>query len=274
MSLLSIDQDKCKRDGICASECPIKIIEIKEKGAFPSAVSSADERCITCGHCVSVCPHGALALKTVKPDDCLPIDQKLIPSPEQLEHYFKSRRSIRTFKDKPIDRPLIEKIIDIARYAPSGHNTQPVHWLVIDDKTQIHRLSGLVIEWMRYIISNMPEIASALHMEDLVQKWDQGIDRVCRDAPCIIMAHAPSGVSTSQGSCTIALTHLEMAAYAYHLGACWAGYLGAAAGSFPPLIQELALPEGHQAFGAMMIGHPKFAYHRIPPRVEPRITWR
>ncbi|MGE5404270.1 MAG: nitroreductase family protein [Candidatus Saccharibacteria bacterium] len=274
MSLFTVDQDKCKRDGICEAECPIRLIEFKEKEAFPTAVSGADERCVACGHCVTVCPHGALSLKTVKPSDCLTIDQKLIPNPEQLEHFLKSRRSIRSFKDKPVERTLIEKLIDIARFAPSGHNTQPVHWLVFDDKDKTHRLSALVVDWMRYMIANMPQIAGPLHMEDLVEKWDQGIDRVCRSAPCIIVAHAPAAAPTSQGSCTIALSHLELAAYAQKLGACWAGYLGIAASTFPPLVQELALSEGHQAFGAMMIGYPKFAYHRIPPRVEPRITWR
>ncbi len=30
MSLFAIDQDRCSRDGICAAECPMGLIEIKD----------------------------------------------------------------------------------------------------------------------------------------------------------------------------------------------------------------------------------------------------
>ena len=40
-----------------------------------------------------------------------------------------SRRSVRAFLDKPVDRAVIEDILDVARHAPSGTNTQP--WQVI-----------------------------------------------------------------------------------------------------------------------------------------------
>ena len=72
----------------------------------------------------------------------------------------------------------------------------------------------------------------------------------------------------------IALTYLELAATSMGLGCCWAGYFNAAAASFPPLIEALALPEGHQSYGAMMIGFPQYQYQRLPARNEPAITWR
>ena len=58
------------------------------------------------------------------------------------------------------------------------------------------------------------------------------------------------------------------------LGGCWAGYFNAAVNTFPPMQQALGLPEGHQCYGAMMIGYPKFRYHRMPERKAPSITWR
>ena len=187
---------------------------------------------------------------------------------------MKSRRSIRSFKKKKVDHAILAKLIDVAAYAPSGHNIQPVHWLVIEDKNEVHRIAGLVVDWMRYVIKNLPELAAFLHMEDICSAWDQGSDRICRDAPHIIIAHAPEEMSVSQGSCTIALSYLELTAYSMGIGACWAGFVGIAAGVFPPLMRELALPEGHKAFGAMMIGHPKYRYYKIPPRTAPRIIWK
>jgi hypothetical protein len=40
------------------------------------------------------------------------------------------------------------------------------------------------------------------------------------------------------------------------------------------LREAVNLPEGHQIFGAMMVGYPKYRYHRIPLRKEPKIAWQ
>jgi hypothetical protein len=36
----------------------------------------------------------------------------------------------------------------------------------------------------------------------------------------------------------------------------------------------LALPQGDISYGAMMAGHPKFHYHRLPLRKPPQVVWR
>jgi hypothetical protein len=35
----------------------------------------------------------------------------------------------------------------------------------------------------------------------------------------------------------------------------------------------MALPEGHQCFGAVMLGYPQYKYDRIPKRKAPQVTW-
>jgi ferredoxin len=109
----------------------MRIIELKEE--FPVPVAGAEELCINCGHCVAVCPHGALSLKTMAPEQCPPVRKEWLFGPEQTEHFLRSRRSVRVYKDKPADRETLAKLIDMARFAPSGHNAQPVQWLVIYD---------------------------------------------------------------------------------------------------------------------------------------------
>jgi hypothetical protein len=37
--------------------------------------------------------------------------------------------------------------------------------------------------------------------------------------------------------------------------------------------EALALPEGLAVFGAMLIGHPRYRYHRLPERNQARIVW-
>jgi nitroreductase/NAD-dependent dihydropyrimidine dehydrogenase PreA subunit len=273
MALFVIDESKCKRDGHCAAVCPSKIIVIK-KGAFPGPAANAEESCIECGHCVAVCPHGALAHRRMGPADCLPLKRELLPGPEQVEQWLRSRRSVRVFEDAPVEREKMEALIKVARHAPTGHNSQPVEWLVIRDKEEVHKLAGLTVEWIKNVIKLDPALAEMMHLTNIVLAWRFGIDVVLRNAPNLILTHAPRDHRAAPTACTIALAYLELAAPSFGLGACWAGFFSAAALSYPPLQEALALPAGDLCFGAMMLGQPKYQYHRLPVRNEPKITWR
>jgi nitroreductase/NAD-dependent dihydropyrimidine dehydrogenase PreA subunit len=263
MNLLSVDQEKCKRDGICVRVCPMSIIELETKEAFPTMIDGGDEFCITCGHCVAVCPHGAISHAVMGSEACPSVRNEWSLGPEQVEHFLRSRRSIRAYKKKKVDRETLTKLIDIARFAPSGHNRQPVNWLIIHDSEEVYRLAGLVVEWMQNLIKDGSPLAAAMHIDRVVAAWEAGTERICRGAP-----------HTAQAASTIALTYVELAAPSFGLGACWAGYFNAAANFWAPMKEALRLPDGHVSFGAMMIGHPKFRYHRLPSRNAARISWR
>ncbi|MHA1230151.1 MAG: nitroreductase family protein [Candidatus Helarchaeota archaeon] len=47
-----------------------------------------------------------------------------------------SRRSIRSFLDEKIDKEIILKILECARWAPSGLNNQPWEFIVIEDENK------------------------------------------------------------------------------------------------------------------------------------------
>lgn len=272
MSLFAVDPQKCKHDGICVAVCPQKLIAINDQ--LPAPIERAEKQCINCGHCVAACPHGALTLNTMTPGECIEVNRKLLPSAEQVKHFLTARRSNRVYKNQPVERAILADIIDTARYAPTGVNLQPVNWLVIEDTSEVNRLAGLVIDWMRFVVKEEPEKARSLGMKRLVDNWDSGVDRICRGAPHVIVAHAAEAIISAQQSCTIALTYLELAALANGLGACWAGYFYAAANFYPPMKNALALPEGHQCFGAMLVGYPQYQYYRIPSRKKAAIIWR
>ncbi len=272
MALLSIDTDKCKKDGICAAVCPMGIIEWA-KGGNPRPAPEAEELCIACGHCVAACPHGAMNHRDMPSRDCPPIQKDLVPSPEQIKQFLRSRRSVRVYEPDPPDRQAITELLQVAAYAPSGHNTQPTQWIVRHDREELTRLSGLVIDWMKVVIQKQPELAATLHMERVVARWEAGTDTILRGAPVLIQAHAPKDERTAPQACTIALAYVELAAPAFGLGACWAGFFNAASLMYPPLGQELGLPPGHQVFGSMMLGKPRYRYYRLPLRKQARITW-
>ena len=50
---------------------------------------------------------------------------------ESLLELFKSTRSIRRFKPDPVGDDLIQKMIEAARFAPSGFNLQPWEFIVV-----------------------------------------------------------------------------------------------------------------------------------------------
>lgn len=73
-----------------------------------------------------------------------------------LLELVKKRRSIRKFKPDPVPDELINKILEAARWAPSGANSQPWEFVVIKDKALRDKLVPILQEAMRY-----------------VQKWEQ-----------------------------------------------------------------------------------------------------
>jgi nitroreductase len=259
---------------MCAIECPAAIIEIAKPKALPTLAAGGEERCIVCGHCVAVCPKAAIALDKMRPEQCALLRRELLPSAEQVDHLLKTRRSLRAYKKKPVPHEVLARLIDIARYAPSGHNSQPVQWLVVEDPGETRRLAGLVVDWMRAEFEASPSLGRLLHFDTIVAGWDKGRDPVLRGAPHVIVAHASKGEFLPEVNCTIALTYLELAAYSLGLGACWAGWLQAVAQAHPPVAEALRLPDGHQSFGAMMVGYPRHRFARIPLRNEPTIIWR
>ena len=66
---------------------------------------------------------------------------------EDLLELVKKRRTIRKFKTDPVPDEYIGKIIEVARWAPSGFNTQPWEFIVIRDKALREELAKLSAEY-------------------------------------------------------------------------------------------------------------------------------
>lgn len=274
MKPFEVDPEKCNRDRICVEECPSRIIRLGSKDDVPTPVDEFKSFCIMCGHCVAVCPTGALKLNWLSPDQCPPIEKELKLSPDQAEQFLRSRRSIRTFQEKTLERDQLTKLLEMACYAPSAKNIQAWHWTVIQDPAEVRRLSGLVVDYMRGYIEQNPKGAALLAYPQVVAAWDLGFDRVCRGAPHMIVAHANKKWAFGAEDTALALSYLELYAPVLGLGTCWAGYFYAAVNAHPPLFEALNLPAEHKAFGALMVGYPSFHYPRMVPRKPPKVTWR
>ncbi len=273
MSHLVLDRSSCRRDGACTRVCPSGLIRTGTDG-YPESVPGAETRCIRCGHCLAVCSSGALALEHARADQLplLAADWRL--GPERVGQFLSGRRSIRSYREEPLERSTIAAMIGMAQYAPSGHNTQPISWTVVEKRSDVRRIAEVTAAWMRRVLVERPALAQGSGMPPVIEAWDSGIDRICRDAPHLIVAHAPStlgGAGPLFGA--IAINYLELAAVSLGVGTCCAGFVAMAAGDSKDARELLGIPDGQSCCGVAMAGHPAIAYRRVPPRNEPRIQW-
>ncbi len=276
MCIIEINQETCNKCGICVAECPRRIIVLSD-GDFPQIAEQVEATCNACGHCVAVCPRGSLSHRDSPLEMSPKIQENLKVTAEQVEQLLKSRRSVRVFKKKPVPREIITRLLDDARYAPTGHNAQEVEYLVIDNKKELDRIEELGIEWMKWVIKELPKVAAESNMEEKLARQKLRRDAFLRGAPVLIVTHAGATGSVSLLGAidsANALSFLDLAAYSLGLGTCWAGYIYIMANTFAPVREALALPEGHVAYGCALLGYNKFKYHRIPVRKDPRIVWR
>lgn len=272
MSLIRVDLEKCERDGFCVAACPLGILTMDEEEG-PQVVRGLAQHCIACGHCVAACPHGALdnVRNPLSAQGILP-RYPVVDSTTALA-FLRSRRSVRRYRNDQVPREQITKALEAARFAPSGHNSQGISYLIVDDPSALRHVTRLVVEWMRGLVVTQPELASRLHMPGIIKAHENGEDRILRNAPVLIAAFAPRNLTPAPVSSNLALEYLELYATTFGLGTCWAGYTQVCAQQFAPLVKFLKIPEDCMVTGMMMLGYPKFGYYRLPERNPLSITW-
>ncbi len=61
---------------------------------------------------------------------------------DAFERLVRNRRATRHFRPGPIDRALLDRLVEIARWAPSGYNLQPTHFVVVIDPLTREKLAA------------------------------------------------------------------------------------------------------------------------------------
>jgi len=270
-TIIKVDESLCIGCGSCIRACPGGLIT---KEDFPVPIKSGWDLCIDCGHCVAICPTEAMHQRSMGPEDCEAIDIHLIPRWDRVRQYLISRRSVRGYIKKPVEKEKILQLLDVARYAPNGANRQVIHWVVINDPAKVHRIAEMTIEWMKAAKEKNPALYQEAKLELFVEPWELGQDRISRGAPCIIMACAPKDERTAPPAAMIAIHQIQLAAPGLGLGTTFTGSINTASHGYPPLGEMLGLPEGYIPHGTCVIGYPAEQYHRIPARKPINVTWR
>jgi len=272
MPTIIVDEDLCTRCGICSVVCPTSIVDPADENTLPVVQDKKAGMCIACGQCEVTCPTQALILN-IRPDEKeeIPATVGEIPA-VNLEYYMKTRRSVRHFTDMPVRKEEILQVLDIARYAPSGGNRQPVQWIVVHNPEDVKTVATLTIEWMKTLVGTDHPMGG--YLPGLISAWEKGYDTICLDAPHLLVAHIPESNPIAAVDGIIALTHFDIAAKSFGIGTCWAGFVSMAALSYEPLRKELGIPAGRTCAFAMMFGHPKYKTYGLPKRNPLGVTWR
>lgn len=272
MTLFRVDPEKCNGDGICVEICPVGILELDENGR-PRGIPAIERHCVSCGHCVAVCPHGALdnvktplsRMSEMWRDE--PVDR------ETAGHMLRARRSIRAYRDERVPRELLRELLDMARFAPSAHNAQGVSYIVVDTPEGMLAVREAVIGWMRSVVETDPEKADHYTMPGIIREHELGMDKLLRHAPALVVATVQKSVPLPENSSDLALEYAELYAPSLGLGTCWAGYCMLCARMSPVMKDFFHIPDDRVLTGMLMVGFPKYRYHRLPDRKPLKLTW-
>ena len=289
-----VDKEKCTGCGTCVEECPSLTAKMVDDKADIQMTGEVLD-CVECGHCISVCPSDAITDPLAGPDDNREFKFSDLPTSESLQVLFRSRRSVRSYKDKPVSREDLEKILNAARFAPTGGNKPlDVNYLVLStpeavakirkpvldavtrmfnmlNKTIVRVLVGPLVgkENMKTIINYIPLLERFRNIYDTTGK-----DMMLWNAPAAIIVHGKKRNDTIAFGCAIALHHAVLMGETMKIGSCYNGLFQEAINNDPKTKKMFGIPKGHKCYGAMTLGYTKPKYMRVVRRVPSEVTWR
>ncbi|MFX1418162.1 MAG: nitroreductase family protein [Promethearchaeota archaeon] len=288
-SKIIVDIDSCTKCEACVKECGYYYFDSNNLCLH----KEADENCLECGKCVAVCPVNAITLKAYK-DKILREIPTIgeIPSFESLSNLFQTRRSRRQFKDKPVPKELIEKILNVAgRYSATAHNQENVDFTVVQDRETLRKLSNEINNLIKNLVETFedpqgrqtlertfpPELIKKL--EDLTPAFKRKLERIKHgeevwrwDAELIIL-HSPKEALSLKENCTLAACQIMLAAETLGLGTCSLGYINSFLNIFRAIAKIVKIPIKHSTGYTLAIGYPKAHYYRIPARKPLKVNW-
>jgi len=129
---------------------------------------------------------------------------------------LKSRRSIRKYKDQPVEEDKIQKCLEAAQWAPSASNKQPWEFLIVRDEEMRKKLSE-IHPYARFVAQS-PVIFIPLTNPEVHEKYHW----------------ADTALATLQ---------FMIEAHSLGLGTCWAGVIES---DVEPKIRKLLGIPSHQ----------------------------
>jgi nitroreductase len=152
----------------------------------------------------------------------------------ELEFFdvVRTRRSVRSFKPRPVSERALKRILRAVRIAPSGSNRQPWRFIVVRDEAVKQKLIPACGD-QKWLAEALIIIAACGQVFD----YNRG---------------GYMGDSSFLVDVSIGMTHLILAARNEGLGTCWIGMF-----DNEEVKKVLGVPEGWNVVGLTPLGYPK-----------------
>ena len=196
---------------------------------------------------------------------------------DNLINLLKSRRSIRAYKPEPIPDEYVQKIIEAARWAPSGADSQPWEFIVIKKKDIKENIVNLFMESIKPVrqaeLTREKELRiPALEMEMPEPGFKNapvfillcGDPRVNEAFPLTVFQKWSTEVFISNLASAFLCMHL--AAKSLGLGSQWVSSTGTSMEN--GLKQLLNIPKEFKIYDMITVGYPAY---QLGPRSPRRI---
>ncbi|MBW1710634.1 MAG: nitroreductase family protein [Deltaproteobacteria bacterium] len=184
----------------------------------------------------------------------------------ELFDAIKGRRSVRKFKPDPVPKEVLEGILELALWAPSGMNRQESYFIVVqgEKKEELRKIFSDAFNDMKptleKVFAEKPKIVEGMRV----------FFETYGGAPVFIFAYAgkmPNG-GWDTNSSAVAVQNLLLAAHEAGLGSTWTdGVLRK-----EKEINEALGIEDRKLICVLPVGYPDET-PRVPPRREDRIEW-
>jgi len=275
-----VDEETCLGDGICAEVCPENALElVNEKAA---TVEDRADACICCGQCVAVCPTESLGMPNLEMESFRGLEKQSFEFGEFFE-FLRSRRSVRVFKDRPVEREVIDKILQAASTAPMGFPPHTTEVVVIDNPDE---RDFLVAELVKHYDSMIKAFSNPIgramvrlsagaenygvlknHIIETAKFANElyrcgGVDRYAYHAPVVMMFHADRWGISYEENAHLVCHHAMLAAVSLGLGTTIIGMIPPVVDRSEELRARYGIPKDHRVLTSLILGYPKFRYRR------------
>lgn len=250
--------------------------------------------CMKCGQCMAVCPSQSIVIEGLSYSRDFFEMRKPIAADSAFFNLIAARRAIRNFKDKPVPKELLEKIVQAIAFAPPGFTPIKTEIVVVQDTEVIRQALPYMIKVYDGLVKAMRNPVARFFirrkvgkakfktlenhvvplMENRLPELKRNVeDTITRNAPAMIIFHADRNAENYEADIYIALTYGFLAAHALGLG-------GSAMDLIPPAIQNnqelrrmFSIPDGHHVVASMILGYPKYRYQRGIKRELKSVSW-
>ncbi len=254
--LIEIDERYCIGCGRCVDDCVGANLEVE------GVTARVKGSCILCGHCVAVCPTGAVSIPSYDMADvevCSPASATI--DVHTLLRAIKSRRSVRDYLPNAVEQDALRLVLEAGRYTATAKNAQGCRFIVVQDELdELKRLVWSGIEDLLALPADDKPRWVKLYKPFLRDAQAGKQDFLFRNAPAVAFVAADRADDAG-----LAAQNMELVAASLDLGALFNGYLCRAAEELPA-VKAFLQAEDRPLQICMLLGHPAVSYRRTAPR--------